>query len=366
MQGLLVGAPAEVAAAAEMPATLLQAFAQRRASSAAAHAPLPTVPPPASALACRGLSGAGAAAAHAASLPAKPTKPLHAKPTKPTTSSRAAKEAPQSQAAQRRSRRLAESQQQQQEGSLVARISLGPSPGPSRERPSAGDRTGQRSATKAAAPAGAVRAAGAHAWSQVGKPASTGSGSAVPCQLLSPSVASLRPPCCRASWPQLQVATRAPLATSATPSSASFGRKRQRSGQAEAMGPAPLGKQQQQEQVAKRQRQAPGPPEGRPPVAMRPASRQPGSQPRTAGHSLAAQRPAPTSQAEALFDSLFGGPEAAETDTPARDLAAAVQRQLARNVARHARRVAQSRQQHARGGGAVWLSQPVEDDSCCA
>lgn len=99
---------------------------------------------------------------------------------------------------------------------------------------------------------------------------------------------------------------------------------------------------------------------------MRPASRQPGSQPRTAGLSLAAQRPAPTSQAEALFDSLFGEPEAAETNTPARDLAAAVQRQLARNVARHARRVARSRQQHARGGGAVWLSQPVEDDSCCA
>lgn len=167
MQGLLIGVPAEVAAAAEVPATILQAFAQRRASSAAAHAPLPTVPPPASAPACRGLSGAGAAAAHAASLPAKPTKPLHAKPTKPTTSSRAAKEAAESQAARRRSMRLAESQQQQEEGSLVARISPGPSPGPSRDGRSADGRTVQRSAAKAD-PAAASRAAGQHSASQVG------------------------------------------------------------------------------------------------------------------------------------------------------------------------------------------------------
>lgn len=161
-------------------------------------------------------------------------------------------------------------------------------------------------------------------------------------------------PCCPVSWPQLQPAPRAPLPAPLAPSLASFGRKRRMSTEAEPASAAPLNQQhQRQEHVGKRQRRVPAPP----------PSRQPSRQPRASPPGQAAQRSTPATQAEALFDSLFGGPEAVEPEPLADDLAAAVQRQLARSVARHARRVAQSRQRPAGDRGSVWLSQPVEDDS---
>lgn len=165
------------------------------------------------------------------------------------------------------------------------------------------------------------------------------------------------------SWPHLQPAPLVSQATSVAPSRASFGRKRQLSAEPEVARAAPASQQQRQQQVAKRQRQAPTLPHSKPPAAGQPPSGRSGSQRRATPQSQAARHFPPASQAEALFDSLFGGPEVGEPAPRKNDLAAAVQRQLARSVARHAQRIARSRQHHAGGGNAVWLNQPVEDTS---